>query len=104
MTEFQRKSATAAGRPNEYAGRMNRMWEADSSNWISWIVRQVHAFIKKGIAIHWLLIFTLAGGLPLFLRIAALGSNLTWVLALYFSRRFFHRRDVPGTEAIENVA
>lgn len=104
VTEFQRKSATAAGRPNEYAGRMNQMWEADSSNWISWIVRQVHVFIKKGIAIHWLLIFTLAGGLPLFLRTAALGSNLTWVLAMYFSRRFFHRRDVPGTEAIENAA
>jgi phosphatidylglycerophosphate synthase len=104
VTEVQRKSATAAGRPNEYAGRMNRMWEADSSNWISWIVRQVHVFIKKGIAIHWLLIFTLAGGLPLFVRIAALGSNLTWVLALYFSRRFFSRRDVPGTEAIENAA
>jgi len=107
VTEFQRKSATAAGRPNEYAGRMNRMWEADSSNWISWIVRQVHVFIKKGIAIHWLLIFTLASGLPLFLRIAALGSNLTWVLALYFSRRFFNRQDVPdvpGTEAIEDAA
>ena len=102
---LQRKVATAADRPHEYSGRMNQLMDADSSNWISFITRQVHVFIKKGVAIHYLLIFTLAGGLPLFLRLAAFGSNLTWVLALYFNRRFFGRRNIPGIEkTIKNAA
>ncbi len=102
---LQRKVATAADRPHEYAGRMNHLMDNDSSNWISFITRQVHVFIKKGVAIHYLLIFTLAGGLPLFLRLAAFGSNLTWVLALYFNRRFFGRQHIAGIEkAIKNAA
>ena len=102
---FQRKVATAADRPHEYAGRMNHLMDSDSSNWISFITRQVHVFIKKGVAIHYLLIFTLAGGLPLFLRLAAFGSNLTWVLALYFNRRFFGRQHIAGIEkTIKNAA
>jgi phosphatidylglycerophosphate synthase len=87
----QRKLATTRGRPHEYAGRMNQLMEADSSNLISKIVRQIHIFVKKGVLVHYLLIFTLLGSLPVFLWLAALGSNLTWILALYFTRRFFHR-------------
>ncbi len=102
---LQRRVATAADRPHEYSGRMNQLMDADSSNWISFITRQVHVFIKKGVAIHYLLIFTLAGGLPLFLRLAAFGSNLTWVLALYFNRRFFGRQHIAGIETtIKNAA
>jgi phosphatidylglycerophosphate synthase len=102
---LQRKAATTADRPHEYSGRMNQLMDGDSSNWISFIARQVHVFIKKGVAIHYLLIFTLAGGLPLFLRLAAFGSNLTWVLVLYFNRRFFSRQDITGTEkTIKNAA
>jgi phosphatidylglycerophosphate synthase len=87
----QRKLATTRGRPHEYAGRMNQLLEADSSNLVSKIVRQIHIFVKKGVLVHYLLIFTLLGGLPVFLWLAALGSNLTWILALYFTRRCFHR-------------
>jgi hypothetical protein len=36
-------------------------------------------------------LFTVLGGLPLLLRLAALGANLTWVVTLYFNRRFFRR-------------
>jgi hypothetical protein len=28
-------------------GRMNQLMDADSSNWISFIARQVHVFIKR---------------------------------------------------------
>ena len=102
---LQRKVATAADRPHEYSGRMNHLMDSDSSNWISSITRQVHVFIKKGVAIHYLLIFTLAGGLPLFLRLAAFGSNLTWVLALYFNRRFFGSQQIAGIQkTIKNAA
>jgi phosphatidylglycerophosphate synthase len=89
---IQRKLSTAPDKPHEYAGKMNQLLEADSSNLLSLIVRQIHVFVKKGVLIHYLLIFTLMGGLPLFLWLATLGSNLTWILALYFTRRFFLRR------------
>jgi hypothetical protein len=46
--------------------------------------------MKKAVAVHYLLLFTLLGGLPVFLRLAALGSNLTWILGIYFSRRFLN--------------
>ncbi len=89
VISFQRKRSTDAARPHEYLGRMYGLLEQDSSNWVSWAVRHVHVFLKKGVAVHYLLIFTLLGWLPAFLRLAALGSNLTWIFGLYFSRRFF---------------
>jgi phosphatidylglycerophosphate synthase len=88
---LQRKLATSRDRPHEYAGRMNQLMEADSSNLVSRIVRQIHIFVKKGVLVHYLVIFTVLGGLPVFLWLAALGSNLTWIIALYFTRRFFRR-------------
>ena len=92
----QRKLATARNRPHEYAGRMNQLMDADSSNLISRIARQVHVFVKKGVLVHYLLLFTLLGRLHMFLWLAAIGSNLTWIMALYFTRRFFQR---PGISA-----
>jgi len=93
---LQRKLATSPDRPHEYARTMNQLMEADSSNLASKIVRQIHIFVKKGVVVHYLLIFTLLGGLPVFLWLAALGSNLTWIFALYFTRRFFHRAPVEA--------
>jgi phosphatidylglycerophosphate synthase len=87
----QRKLATTLDRPHEYAGRMNQLMEADSGNLVSRIVRQIHIFVKKGVLVHYLLVFTLLGGLPGFLWLASLGSNVTWIVTLYFTRKFFHR-------------
>jgi len=89
VTRLQRKRATAPGRPHEYAGRLNHLLESDAANPGSRIARQIHIFIKKGVVIHYLLIFTVLGGLPWLLRLAALAANLTWTLTLYFNRRFF---------------
>jgi phosphatidylglycerophosphate synthase len=88
---MQRRLATAADRPHEYAGKMNGLLEADSSNLLSRIARQLNMFVRKGIFIHYLLLFTFLGALPVFLWLAALGSNLTWIGTLYFTRRFFRR-------------
>jgi phosphatidylglycerophosphate synthase len=96
---LQRKLATNRERPHEYAGRMNQLMDADSSNLISRVVRQIHIFVKKGVMVHYLVIFTVFGGLPVFLSLAALGSNLTWILALYFNRRFFRR---PSLSDVQN--
>jgi phosphatidylglycerophosphate synthase len=94
---MQRKLATSRDRPHEYAGRMNQLMEADSSNFVSTIVRQVHIFVKKGVLVHYLLLFTLLGLLHMFLWLAAVGSNLTWIIALYFTRRFFSRPPLETT-------
>ena len=104
VTRWQRKLATAPGRPQEYAGRLNRLLEQDSSNLVSRIVRQIHIFIKKGVSIHYLVIFTVSGGLSWLLRLAAVAANLTWMLALYFNRRFFRRGQAGAVVRDEQIA
>jgi phosphatidylglycerophosphate synthase len=89
VTSLGRRRATAPDRPNEYLGRFYHLLEKDSANWISRGVRQVQAFQKRGVMIHYVLIFTVIGALPLLFLLAALGAQLTWILSLYFNRRFF---------------
>lgn len=88
-TSLQRRRATTADRPNEYLGRMYQLLDRDSSNWISRCVRQLQAFVRRGILVHYILLFTIIGALPLIFVLATLGANLTWILTLYFNRRFF---------------
>jgi phosphatidylglycerophosphate synthase len=105
VVAVQRKLGTALDRPHEYAGKMNQLLEADSSNPVSRVARQIHIFIKKGVLIHYLLIFTVVGGLPLFLWLAAVGSNLTWIFGLYFTFRFFVRPSAKaGEQHIQKAA
>jgi phosphatidylglycerophosphate synthase len=89
ITSLGRKRATTADRPNEYLGKLYKMMEADSSNWISRAARQAQAFQKRGVMIHYVVLFTVLGGLPLLFYLATLGSHLTWTLSLYFNHRFF---------------
>jgi phosphatidylglycerophosphate synthase len=88
-TSLQRRRATTTDRPNEYLGRMYQLLDKDSGNWISRVVRQLQAFVRRGILVHYILIFTLIGALPLIFLLATLGAHLTWILTLYFNRRFF---------------
>jgi hypothetical protein len=39
--------------------------------------------------IHYIVIFTLVGALPVVFVLATVGAHLTWILTLYFNRRFF---------------
>jgi phosphatidylglycerophosphate synthase len=96
---WQRKRSTDADRPNEYLGNVYKLLDNDRANWISRSVRQVQFLIKKGVFIHYVLLFTLLGWLPAMMWFAAVGGNLTWIGALYYSRRFF-RRPRPGAEAL----
>jgi phosphatidylglycerophosphate synthase len=89
VTSLGRRRATAPDRPNEYLGRFYNLLEKDSANWISRVVRQIQAFQKRGVMIHYIVLFTVCGGLPLLFLLAAIGAQLTWILALYFNRRFF---------------
>jgi phosphatidylglycerophosphate synthase len=89
ITTLQRKRAAAADRPTEYLGNFHRKLEQDSSNWISRAVRQVQGFQRRGILIHYVVLFTVLGGLPVLFYLATLGAHLTWTLALYYNHRFF---------------
>ena len=88
-TSLQRRRATTPDKPTEYLGRMYRLLEKDSGNWISRVVRQVQGFQRRGILIHYIVIFTVIDALPLVFLLATLGAHLTWILTLYFNRRFF---------------
>jgi phosphatidylglycerophosphate synthase len=88
-TSLQRRRATTPDRPNEYLGRFYELLEKDSGNRISQVVRQVQAFQKRGVAIHYVVLFAVIGALPLFFCLATVGAHLTWILTLYFNNRFF---------------
>lgn len=98
-TSLQRKRATSVDRPNEYLGNFYQLLEKDSGNWISRVVRQVQAFQRRGILIYYIVLFTVLGLLPLLFFLATLGAHLTWILTLYFNRRFFtqSQADVKST-------
>jgi phosphatidylglycerophosphate synthase len=106
-TSLQRRRATTADRPNEYLGRMYQLLDKDSGNWISRVVRQLQAFVRRGILVHYVVIFTLIGALPLIFFFATLGAHLTWILTLYFNRRFFaqsfHVGATPTVKAIKET-
>ena len=101
-TSLQRRRATTADRPNEYLGRFYQLLEKDSRNWISRIVRQVQAFQRRGILIHYIVIFTILGLLPLVFLLATIGAHLTWILTLYFNRRFFSHSSRSEVKSIPN--
>jgi hypothetical protein len=90
VTTLQRKRAASADRPTEYLGNFYRKLEQDSSHWISRAVRQVQGFQRRGIMIHYVVLFTVMGGVPVIFYLATLGSHLTWALALYYNHRFFN--------------
>ena len=94
-----RKSSTHRDRPNEYLGKMYRKLDEDCGNWISRISRKIEFLLKKGVFIHYVVLFSLLGLLPVMMRIAAVAANVTWILALYFRRRFF-RSPYMGSEAV----
>lgn len=95
VTSLMRTCGAPADRPNEYLGNFYKLLEKDSSNWISRAVRQIQAFMKRGVMIHYVLIFTLLHGLRVFFYISAFGSHLTWILALYFNSRFYRNQYRP---------
>jgi len=99
LVAWLRKSSTHRERPNEYLGKMYRLLDEDRGNWISRISRNIEFLLKKGVFIHYVVLFSLLGLLPVMMRIAAIAANLTWILALYFKRRFF-RGPRPGAEAV----
>src|SRR5262249_40644105 len=89
VTTRQRKRAAHADRPAEYLGNFYRKLDDDSSSLVSRAVRHAQGFQRRGIMIHYVVIFTVVGGLPVLFYLATLGAHLTWTLALYYNHKFF---------------
>jgi len=102
-TFLQRRRATSPDRPDEYLGRFYQLLEKDSGNWVSRVVRQVQAFQKRGVVIHYIVLFTIIGALPVLFFLATVGAHLTWILTLYFNRRFFAHRGERRAEPNVNT-
>jgi phosphatidylglycerophosphate synthase len=102
-TSLQRRRATSPDRPNEYLGRFYQLLEKDSGNWISRVVRQVQAFQRRGVVIHYIVAFTVIGALPVLFFLATVGAHLTWIVILYFNRRFFAQPAEGGTQPKVNT-
>lgn len=86
----QRKLATEPDKPNEYLIRIQRRFETDSGNPLSRFARLSEFVIRKAFLSHCIPIFSILGGLKVFFFISAFGSNLVWMLGLYFNRLFRH--------------
>ena len=105
VISWQRKRSTHSDRPNEYLGNMYRLLEQDRASWMSRTTRRIQFFLKKGVFVHYVVIFTVLGLLPVLMWIAAFAGNLTWIVALYFSRRFFRRSQMAvATAQLPDVA
>ncbi len=93
----QRVLAAPAGRPNEYCQRYLAALEHDAGNPVSRAVRQLHFLTKKGVLIHYILLFAILGLLPLCIVLATFGANAAWIATLYFNRRLFFAKGSRST-------
>ena len=104
VINLQRNRATHAARLNEYVGKVYAKLDSDLCHFVPFAARYLNVFLKKAVTIHYLLLFTLFGGLTLFFRLAAIGANLTWILTIYFSRRFFRRAPAAVNAEVQTTA
>jgi len=91
ITSLGRMRGTTSDCRHEYLGTLYQKMERDSSNWISRFARQIQPFQKRGVCIHYIVLFTVLGGVPVLFYLSTLGSHLMWTLSLYFNHRFFKR-------------
>ena len=89
VTSLGRKRGTTADRRHEYLGTLYEKMEGDSSNWISRTARRIQPLQKRGVCIHYIVLLTVLGCLPVLFYLSTLGSHLMWTLSLYFNHRFF---------------
>jgi phosphatidylglycerophosphate synthase len=102
-TFLQRRRATSPDRPNEYLSRFYQVLENDSGNWISRVVRQVQHLQRRGVMIHYIVLLTVIGALPVLFFLATVGAHLTWIVILYFNRRFFSQPAEGGAQPKVNT-
>lgn len=101
---IQRHTAANADRLRKHGKSWKALSKKDCSIRFSGIAWQLRTLIRKRVAIHYFLMFTLAGGLPLFLWLAALGGNLSWVLTMYSRSRAYRKPSTRGDAETVQIA
>ncbi len=91
---YHRRLACRLVRADLYVPEYYARLDGDSGSLISRFVRRTHFILKKGAFCHIVLGFSALGLLPVFFAMAAVGSNITWVLGLVTSRLL--SRPAPG--------
>jgi phosphatidylglycerophosphate synthase len=105
ITSLGRMRGTTSDRRHEYLGTLYQKMESDSSNWISRVARQIQPFQKRGVCIHYIVLFTVLGGVPVLFYLSTLGSHLMWTLSLYFNHRFFKRpAQITRTTYVDGIS
>jgi phosphatidylglycerophosphate synthase len=104
VISIQRRLAAPPERPNEYSRRYLAALDRDSANPISLAIRHLQFLTKKGVLIHYILLFAVLGALPAVLCLSAVGANVAWMVTIYFNRRLFSSQRRARKERIPNVA
>ena len=104
VISWQRRLAAPAGAPNEYYRLHLARLDRDERNPISLVIRNLHFLIRKGVLIHYALLFAVLGGTRLFLILSALGANIAWIVTIYFNRRLYMPRDSRRSAVVSGSA
>jgi len=94
VISVQRKLAAPAGKPTEYYRRHLAALERDAGNPISRTARNLQFLLRKGVLVHYVLLFALFNLLPVLLFLGAFGANAAWMVTLYLNRRLYRIRPV----------
>jgi len=100
----QRKLAAPPDKPNEYSRRYLTALEQDRGNLISRLVRQLQFLTKKGVLVHYLLLFAVLNLLQVVMFIAAFGANVAWIVTVYLNRRLFLSNKPTSRHLVERHA
>jgi hypothetical protein len=96
---LQRKLAAAA-QPTEYYQRYLKALDRDSGNLVSKLTRTLQFLLRKGVLIHYVLLFAVLNQLKILFFMAVFGANAAWLITLYLNRRLF----VPSKDANQSLA
>lgn len=91
VISVQRK-LSAASAPTEYYQRHLKALDRDSHNPISKGVRILQFLLRKGVLIHYVLLFAVCNIIAVLFFLAAIGANAAWIVTVYLNRRLYLSR------------
>jgi phosphatidylglycerophosphate synthase len=81
------RNLAAQANPTEYDQRYLKALDSDGGNLISKLVRNLQFLLRRGVLIHYMLLFAVLSLMPLVFFLAAFGANAAWMATLYLNRR-----------------
>lgn len=89
VISMQRKVATPT-KPSEYYQNHLKALDRDAEgNLISKLARNLHFLVRKGVLVHYILLFAVLNLIPVVLFLTAMGANAAWMVTVYLNRRLY---------------